>query len=683
MQLSKPQQEAIATTEGQVILISCPGSGKTSTVVRRVQYMVEHGIPAQQILVLTFSRAAASEMKERFLKLASKEKQGEEVWFATIHSFCFNVISAAYKLKADNILGESEGWMIIRKGLDVLKKQKILKMDIRDYADFTSSCLREISVINNNGVDWNTYKAQTCPTSEFKAIYELYEKQKRYIGKIDYDDMLKMCYQLLSEREDYLSYYKKRFRYIIVDEYQDTNFLQRDILYLLAGSPEEANLCVVGDDDQSIYKFRGAKPEIMLSFADTYPSCKQIYMDMNYRSEPYIVQHAKNLIENNHTRFNKDIKAFKTGEGLITEMPAQTSDMEVRNIVNSIKKVHMEKKTEYEDMAVLFRNNKQASFLSLVLMRKGIPFHSNDVIVSPYKHWIFNDLMAYYRLAEHIGNGHDLVQVINKPNRFIPLDNLYKIVPEENEVAKIVYKNIWEPWKRNRAVEEVHDFFQNLRLLRKNNPIDFLRMVRSMAGYDAYLKNYAVYRNMDLTELTSILDSYLTDIKENSLTTMDDWLQYAKEINAKIDQMNKDRSRKGVAISTMHKAKGLEWDTVFILGADDGTIPSKKAVDQGNLEEERRLFYVAVTRAKRELYLSYTDNDSTKKSRFVSEMFGVKKKMNSKKEPKFQKGQRVYHKEYGKGTVIQMIPGAVAVKFDDSVVICKFQKNQLYQLKPA
>ena len=164
---------------------------------------------------------------------------------------------------------------------------------------------------------------------------------------------------------------------------------------------------------------------------------------------------------------------------------------------------------------------------------------------------------------------------------------------------------------------------------------------------------------------------------------MDDWLQYAKEINAKIDQMNKDRSRKGVAISTMHKAKGLEWDTVFILGADDGTIPSKKAVDQGNLEEERRLFYVAVTRAKRELYLSYTDNDSTKKSRFVSEMFGVKKKMNSKKEPKFKKGQRVYHKEYGKGTVIQMIPGAVAVKFDDSVVICKFQKNQLYQLKPA
>lgn len=684
MQLSKPQKEAVTTTEGQVILISCPGSGKTSTVVRRVQYMVEQGIPAQQILVLTFSRAAASEMKERFLKLSHKDKQGEEVWFATIHSFCFNIISAAYKLKTDNILGESEGWMIVRKGLDVLKKKQVLKMDIRDYADFTSSCLREISVINNNGVDWKTYKAQTCPTSEFKAIYELYEEQKRYIGKIDYDDMLKMCYQLLSEREDYLSYYKKHFRYIIVDEYQDTNFLQKDILYLLAGSPEEANLCVVGDDDQSIYKFRGAKPEIMLSFAKTYPSCKQIYMDVNYRSEPCIVQHAKNLIENNKTRFNKDIKAFKTGEGIIEEMPAKTSDMEVRNIVSAIKKIHSEKKTDYEDMAVLFRNNKQASFLSLVLMRKNIPFHSNDVIVSPYKHWIFNDLMAYYRLAEHTGNGHDLVQVINKPNRFIPLKNLYKVEPDENEVARIVYKNIWEPWKRNRAIEEVHDFFQNLRLLKKNNPVDFIRMVRSMAGYDAYLKNYAAYRNMDLTELTCMLDSYLTDIKDNSLTTMEAWFQYANEVNAKIDQMNKDRSRKGVSISTMHKAKGLEWDTVFVLGADDGTIPSKRSIDQGNLEEERRLFYVAVTRAKKELYLSYTENESTHKSRFVSEMFGTKeKKDEDKKEPRFKKGQRVCHKEYGKGTIIQIIPGAVAVKFDKSVIICKFQKNQLYQLKPA
>ena len=264
--------------------------------------MVEQGIPSDQILVLTFSRAAANEMKSRFLKLMPEgDRRGENALFATIHSFCFNIIAHAYNLNVSNILNENEGWMIIRKGIEALKRKNILKMEIRDYADFTSNCLREISVINNNGVDWNTYKAESCPTSEFRAIYELYEEQKHSIGKIDYDDMLKMCYKLLLENEEYLSYYKNKFRYIIVDEYQDTNFLQRDILYLLAGTPEEANICVVGDDDQSIYKFRGAKPEIMLSFQNSYPSCKQIYMDTNYRSEPCIINQAKRLIEHNKT----------------------------------------------------------------------------------------------------------------------------------------------------------------------------------------------------------------------------------------------------------------------------------------------------------------------------------------------------------------------------------------------
>ena len=685
MKLSKPQEEAMKTTDGQIILISCPGSGKTSTVVRRVQYMVEHGIPPQEMLVLTFSKAAATEMKERFLNLMPKEdRRGENVWFATIHSFCYNIIASAYKLNADNILGETEGWMIIRKGLDELKRKKILKMSIRDYADFTSSCLREISVINNNGVDWSTYKAQTCPTSEFREIYNLYEEEKQCIGKIDYDDMLKLCYQLLSEREDYLEYYKNRFRYIIVDEYQDTNFLQRDILYLLAGSPDEANLCVVGDDDQSIYKFRGARPEIMLGFSDVYPNCRQIYMDVNYRSEPCIIQHAKQLIEHNKTRFSKDIKAFKTGEGLIQEMPAKTSENEVINIVNKIQLLHSEKNTKYEDMAVLYRNNKQASFLSLILMRKGIPFHSNDQIQSPYKHWIFQDLMAYYRLAEGIGNGHDLIQVINKPNRFIPVQKLYKAVPEEKTIARLVYNSVEEPWKRNKAVDEVHDFFQNLRLLQKNTPSDFVQLVYSLAGYHAYLKSYAAYRNMDITELTGMISSYMEDIKENHISSVPEWIQYADEINLKIDSINKSRSKKGVSISTMHKAKGLEWDTLFLLGANEGTVPSEKTVEQGGLEEERRLFYVAVTRAKRELYISYTDNNEAHKSRFVSEFLGQdKEKTGTGKGYKFRKGQKVQHQDYGKGTILQISPDAIAVKFDNSAVICKFAKKQFYQLKPA
>ena len=689
MQLSKPQEEAVKTIEGQVILISCPGSGKTSTVVRRVQYMVEQGIPSDQILVLTFSRAAANEMKSRFLKLMPEgDRRGENALFATIHSFCFNIIAHAYNLNVSNILNENEGWMIIRKGIEALKRKNILKMEIRDYADFTSNCLREISVINNNGVDWNTYKAESCPTSEFRAIYELYEEQKHSIGKIDYDDMLKMCYKLLLENEDYLFYYKRKFRYIIVDEYQDTNFLQRDILYLLAGTPEEANICVVGDDDQSIYKFRGAKPEIMLSFQNSYPSCKQIYMDTNYRSEPCIINQAKRLIEHNKTRFSKNINAFKTGAGITQELPAKTSEKEVFNIVDKLRTLHEEKKMVYEEMAVLFRNNKQASFLSLMLMKRNIPFHSNDQIQSPYNHWIFHDIVAYYKLAIGAGTGHDLVQVINKPNRFIPIQGIYKIGPDERKISQNIYYSKIEPWKKRKAVDEVHDFFYILKRLKEevDSPKDFLKELRIIGGYDAYLKSYSAYRNMDKTELTGILDSYLSDINENKISTMEEWMEYAKEVNTKIESINKSRNKVGVTISTMHKSKGLEWDVVFILGANEGVIPSPKVAKLGDIEEERRLFYVAATRARKELYISYTENEMGKKSIFVTEFFGnevPQLKKDTGKKKNFTKGQKVIHSKYGKGTIVQIQKEKVDVKFDNHVIIRSFAKNQLYQLKQA
>lgn len=225
MQLSEQQKEAMTTVNGQVILISCPGSGKTSTVVRRVQYMVGQGIPADQILVLTFSKAAALEMAERFYKLAGNTEMAAGVTFATIHSFCYSVIAPEYQLNVRNILGAESQWMIIRKGVEYLKRNEELSMEIRDYVEFTNSCLREISVINNNGCDWNTYQAETCPTEEFHKIYNLYEQSKHESGKIDYDDMLKLCYQLFCDQPEVLEAYRQRFKYLIVDEYQDTNFL--------------------------------------------------------------------------------------------------------------------------------------------------------------------------------------------------------------------------------------------------------------------------------------------------------------------------------------------------------------------------------------------------------------------------------------------------------------------------
>lgn len=679
MQLSEVQMEAMTTTEGQVILISCPGSGKTSTVVRRVQYMVEHGIPAGQILVLTFSKAAAMEMQGRYKKLAGKESEGG-VHFATIHSFCYNVVAPAYRLTSRSILRESEAWMIVRKGLSSLKQLGKLQMDIRDYTEFTNSCLREISVVNNNGADWDSYKAETCPTRDFRLIYEMYEQQKYNMGKIDFDDMLKLCYQLFNEQPGTLEYYRSQFRYIIVDEYQDTNFLQRDILYMLAGGPKEANLCVVGDDDQSIYKFRGARPEIMLKFAEAYPDCRQLYMDVNYRSEPCIVDAARRLIEHNHTRFKKDIRPFKTGQGVVSTMPYKTHGEEIAGTAATIKKLKEKDGIPYEDMAVLYRNNRQASLLCIVLMAEKIPFHTNDPVISPYKHWIYNDLLAYYRLANGRGDGHDVIQVINKPNRFVPVEALKNVSPTLEDVMGRIRRINIDPWKKSKMSMDVADFFQDLSLLKSNDPATFIGMVRSMVGYDSYLKSYAQYRNMDLTELTDMLESYIADIRANSITTMDGWMAYAQKVNMEIDAVNSRKAKVGVAVSTCHRSKGLEWPAVFIIGANEGTMPSEKSVNSGNLEEERRLFYVAATRAKERLTVSYVQNDKASKSRFVSELTGETVSPQKKTKARFRKGQRVSSQSFGPGTVVSATADVAAVKFDKDPCIRKIKKDSITHL---
>lgn len=690
MQLSDAQKEAVETINGQVILISCPGSGKTSTVVRRVLHMVQSGVPAEEILVLTFSKAAALEMAERYNSLLPDDLKNSsaQAVFATIHSFCYNVVAHAYNLTADHILKENEAWGFIRKGLDELKRAGVLTMEIRDYVDFTSSCLREISVINNNGVDWETYQAQTCPTKEFHQIYDYYTSQKQAFGKIDFDDMLLWCRQLFKEYPEYLTYYQSRHKYLIIDEYQDTNFLQSEILYMLAGDPETANICVVGDDDQSIYRFRGARPEIMLSFDKTFPSCKKIYMDVNYRSEPVIISHARNLIEYNKDRFVKDIKPNKNGEGAIELSRSKDATKEVYDLISKIEEMH--KTYAYEDMAVLYRNNKQANFLSLVLMGKNIPFYSNDPLSSPYRHWIFSDLVAFYKLAQGVGTHQHLVQIINKPNRFINVACLKNVPVDKDSVCKAILRSETDQWKRRKKRNEMDDFFMNLHFLKDTEPAKFLQVVRSFCGYDAYLQSYATYRKMDTKELTGILDSYASDIKTHKITTMEDWFSYAQSVNIKTDQINANKRKTGIALSTMHKSKGLEWPCVFIIGVNEGTIPSDKTEGSVGLEEERRLFYVAVTRAKERLFLSYIDPEdkSSLPSRFIREMNTKKTEKENvttnaakNKARKWKKGDKVYDRTYGKGMIVQVSDNTVTVKFDRSPVTVPFSGEEKDRLR--
>lgn len=673
MQLSEAQKKAVETTEGQVLLISCPGSGKTSTVVRRVKYMVEKGIPAGMILVLTFSKAAAEEMGSRYKTLIGADASAQAMpLFATIHSFCFSVVSAAYGYTGGDILKEAEAWLIVRKGIDALRKSGRPFMDIRDFSSFASSCLSEISVINNNGVDWSSYEAGACPTADFKRIYDIYESEKAALRKIDFDDMLRLCLKLFQERPDVLARYRERFRYLIIDEYQDTNFLQRDILYLLAGDPDTANLCVVGDDDQSIYRFRGARPEIMLDFGKAYPTCTSIHMDVNYRSEPEILRVARNLISCNVKRFAKDIKPAKTGKGYVRACAVPSAQEEAYMVAGKLEE--FSRIYQYEDMAVLYRNNSQANFLSLVLMGKGIPFHGSDPVESPYKHWMFSDLMSFYRIVSGKGSRQDVLQVVNKPNRYIKAAIFdTDDISREHAIGRVSLVAGGNYWKRKTVLSGLTEFYDGIAALR-GLPLDqMIGEVRERLGYDAYLKQYAAYRNMDVASLTIVADTYVEDIRNNHISTAEEWNRYANSVNARFDRINKDRQKKGVTLSTMHRSKGLEWPAVFIIGANEGIVPSPRSKSSEAVEEERRLFYVAATRAKERLEISWVEDKDKRstRSRFIDEMdidgTGVRPRPVSHAPAtmdSLKAGSPVCHKEYGKGTVIKKSRECVLVKFD-------------------
>lgn len=663
MNYSKVQEQAIHQHEGQVILVSCPGSGKTSTVIARVADMVKNGIDPCSILVVTFTQAAAKEMGSRYEKLAGMGEGCGRVTFSTIHSFCFSILRRMHGYTNANVVTDNEKWDYISTVVKELRKQGILRMEIRDFTDFIQSCILEISVVANDPYhDWETYKSTTIrDKGAFRMLYDGYQELKHRDVKIDYDDMLVLVNSLFTTQPGILMDCQARYRYLIIDEFQDTNYLQRDLLYKLAG--ENPNICVVGDDDQSIYKFRGAHPEIMLGFKKTFPGCKELYMDVNYRSEPEIVQAAKNVIQNNKIRFQKDIKPNKTGTGTVKVYSYEDRKEEYQKTIDRIKVLHS-KGEPYENMAVLFRNNEHSQGWATACKAADIPFHSTEKIKSRYEHWIFKDIQAYYNIANGTGSIYDLRHIINKPQRYLPAARIH--AADRAHMMQVIQsdKNI-EDWKLKSAREKIDKFFRDLESMKGQSPYDFLLILRKAAGYDGYLKNYAEYRNKEQAEYRDVMDFFMTEAKEYD--TFEDWYLHIDQYNREVEELNRKTQDEGILLSTMHKAKGLEWPIVFVVHANDNVIPSSQSSKQEDIEEERRLFYVALTRAKEQLYVSSFDRF---RSRFVSEMIsGREKKREEAKGTgkdvlrRIKRKDTVKHAELGVGTVLDIQGGDVLVKY--------------------
>lgn len=611
--LSEVQQKAVTHRDGPMLVLAGPGSGKTMVLTRRVQYLTEYyHIPPGEILVITFTKAAAREMKERYLRLTGSAHTA--VSFGTFHAVFFQILKLAYGYGAEHILREEQKYQFLR---EAVYKQKL---EPDDEAELIGSIASEISKVKNDRVKLQEYKATSCNTKSFIAIFNEYDNRLRRSNKIDFDDMLVYCYELLKERKDILGAWQRKFRYILVDEFQDINQLQYDIVRLLA-APED-NLFIVGDDDQSIYRFRGARPEIMLHFEQDYPAAKRVLLDVNYRCSRLIVEGACRVIENNKQRFSKKIRANNQEGPPILHHRFRDQEAEYECVIDKIK-TYREKGGAYRDIAVLFRTNTQPRKLVEELISEGIPFRMRDALPNLYDHWIVRDIFAYLHMAQDMKQGmvkrSDFLQVMNRPKRYLGRECL------ESEFISWEALLAWyddKPW----VCERIEKLEKDLKLCSHLSPTGALHYIRNIIGYEEYLKEYADYKGRKPEDLFGILD----ELKELSsgFKTLAEWEAHIAVIRAELLKQAREREQNtdGVALSTMHSSKGLEYRIVFIIDANEGITPHRRVLFEEDMEEERRLFYVAMTRAKELLYIFSVQKLYGKKaeqSRFVEELLDV------------------------------------------------------------
>lgn len=609
---NKAQEKVIETIDGQLIVIACPGSGKTTTLVRRIHHMVaDCEIDSSHILMITFTNAAAKEMKERYQKMYGQD----EVTFCTIHSLCLAILKKFCGLTNDNILSDAQEFFF-----QALRGNK----QINDKAEFIKLLVTDISVVKNNSLDLMEYRPQCCDDQKlFQQMFEQYEEYKTRYQLIDFDDMLLKAYQCMQENQECLKWLREKYQYIQVDEYQDTNFLQRDLIYLLAG--EHGNLAVVGDDDQSIYGFRGARPEVMLRFQDFYPDVQLVRMNTNYRSCSGIIKAADQLIKNNTSRFEKEFQAFHEEEGTVRQYVSKDRPEEILKIAAMIQEL-IQNGEEPSNIAILYRTNQQAELVADTMMSMKIPFVSTEKIPSRYQHWMFEDIKSYRKLAEEDGwTRQDLFRVLNHPQRFLQDYKYIQAGLDMKKMRQVAYQINPVQWKRNNTMDAITEFFYALSRMKQQKPVDFLKNMKSYAEYMKYLHEYAKFRNTDVSELISIWKKYEEDAEKYN-----DWREWGNYILRYNRMIAEARNNKvGVRLSTMHGSKGLEWKHVFIIDCIDGMCPYVKAEGNAAIEEERRLFYVAMTRAKEHLYLcSYRENNgkSVKQSPFLTVKRNVKKR---------------------------------------------------------
>ena len=616
MKLNRGQDEAIKHGNGPCMVLAPPGSGKTLIVTERTRYLIEEsGVRPDQILVITFTRYAAREMKERFERLTAGKNY--PVTFGTFHSIFYGILKCAYGIGVNNLMSEKESSVLLQEVLDQTDIEST--PEVEDEEELVRELLREVGMVKNGLCHLKDFHSKYLTQDEFAEVFRSYEHQKKELKKFDFDDMLVQCYALFRKKPEILQGWQKRFQYILIDEFQDINRVQYEVIRMLAAP--RYNLFVVGDDDQSIYGFRGAKPELMLYMKQEFPSLRTISLTVNYRSTEFITGAAARVILHNDTRFYKRVQSFR-GRGQNVHVQEVLDEQEEAQYVTEEIQKKLDQGIKPGEIAVLFRAAVQARMISEILSEHRIPFEMRDYVTNFYRHFIVKDMMAYLQLAAGKRDRSLFLTICNRPLRYLARNSMENRQVNFEDLRKFYCDKDW-------MLDIIDQFDVDVRMMKNMAPYAAIQYIRKKIGYDDFLKEYAEKHQISWKQLMDVM----AELEERSknFKSYDEWeIHIAKYTQELEEQQAKARKIKGerenkVQLMTIHSAKGLEFEDVFVIHANEGEIPHQKAEKKDEIEEERRLFYVALTRAKNNLCISYItqkNGNSIKPSRFVEELLG-------------------------------------------------------------
>lgn len=614
--LNENQQMAVKHVDGPCMVLAGPGSGKTRVITYRIVNMVmNEGIPPTRILAISFTKASSIEMKNRALSICNDFRMNK-VTFGTFHAVFFRILRKFERLSLNSILDEKLKRFALKGIL------KSLNVENGEDDELVGQVINEISYVKNELMDKADFESEVLTKDEFINAYNMYENYKEEIKKIDFDDMLIRTYHLLQNNPQALNMVRNVYKYILIDEFQDVNRVQFEVVKLIA-EPNN-NIFVVGDEDQSIYGFRGARPDFLLQFKDYFKDSKEVRLDINYRSKSEIIGTANRLIDKNQNRYNKVIKCNQEGKGTVEYLTPKDSEDEAMQIAKDIQERVKEDYVEYDDFAVIYRTNLQSRALVDVFMDMRIPFVIRDSVVTIYDHWAAKDILSYLKLSINPDSNEDWMRIINKPFRYISRESINSVKGEKYFLNALVTKcNLYQ-----KQVKTINDLDIDISYLKTMEPKNAISFIRTTLDYDKYILDYCMNRKIKPNGLIEILNEI--ESSSSNFNTIEEYLSHIEKVKEELQENQKNKEVNGVIFTTMHSAKGLEFDNVYIIGTNEGTIPHEKSYDiededkkNNQIEEERRLMYVAITRAKNRLCISCPQNKYGKKvsiSRFKNEM---------------------------------------------------------------